>query len=196
MHQKFTRFWVYHNLKCITDASYLTTEARIQEFISNSEMRFDLKLSKPKILSNVSERVTGRKARGLQMEERGYKCQTLFISPLSGRRRQTTSVRFFPLKILCFHDDTWFHLNLTYCKPWVSQCVFLMEMFFLSYANEAMYLLGNLPFFKMVPPRTNFWLILAQQTSIHINGFMAGGWHTSYHSISKMCAVGEETGET
>ena len=44
-------------------------------------MRFDLKLSKPKTLSNVSERVTGRKARGLQMEETGCKCQT-FLSLL------------------------------------------------------------------------------------------------------------------
>ena len=42
-----------------------------------------------------SERVTGRKARGLQMEERGCKCQTFFISPLSSRKKQTTSVRFF-----------------------------------------------------------------------------------------------------
>ena len=50
-----------------------------------------------------------------------------------------------------------------------------MEMFFLSYVNETMYLLWNLPFFKMVPPKANFWLIIAQQTSIHINCFMAGG---------------------
>ena len=37
-----------------------------------------------------SERVTGRKARGLQMEEIGCKCQT-FLSLLSGRRKQTGS---------------------------------------------------------------------------------------------------------
>ena len=30
-----------------------------------------------------------------------------------------------------------------------------MEMFFLSYANETVYLLWNLPFFKMVPPKTS-----------------------------------------
>ena len=30
-----------------------------------------------------------------------------------------------------------------------------MEMFFLSYVNETMYLLWNLPFFNMVPPKTN-----------------------------------------
>ena len=56
-----------------------------------------------------------------------------------------------------------------------------MEMFFLSYVNETMYLLWNLPFFKMGPPKTNFFLfsnlglIMAQQTSIHINCFTAGG---------------------
>ena len=33
---------------------------------------------------------------------------------------------------------------------------FLMEMFFLSYVSDTMYLLWNLPFFKMVPPKTNF----------------------------------------
>ena len=35
------------------------------------------------------ERVTGRKARGLQMEEIGCQCQT-FFSLLSGRRKQTS----------------------------------------------------------------------------------------------------------
>ena len=42
------------------------------------------------------ERVTSRKARGLQMEEIGCKCQTFFISLSSGRRKQT-SVTLFPL---------------------------------------------------------------------------------------------------
>ena len=74
-------------------------------------------------------------------------------------------------------------------------------MFFLSYVNETMSLLWNLPFFKMVPPKTNFFflfsnlgLIIAQQTSIHINCFM--WWHTSCHPVSKMHIVGEEPGET
>ena len=31
-----------------------------------------------------------------------------------------------------------------------------MEMFFLSYVNETMYLLWNLPLFKTVPAKTNF----------------------------------------
>ena len=60
-----------------------------------------------------------------------------------------------------------------------------MEMFFLSYVNETTYLLWNLPFFKMVPPKTNFWLITAQQTSIHINCLTAGGWHTLCRPLSK-----------
>ena len=43
---------------------------------------------------------------------------------------------------------------------------------------------------------SNFGLIIAQQTSVHINCFMAGGWHTSCHPISKMHIVGEGPGET
>ena len=35
--------------------------------------------------------------------------------------------------------------------------VFLMEMFFLSYVNETMYLLSKLPFFKSVPPNIFFF---------------------------------------
>ena len=81
-----------------------------------------------------------------------------------------------------------------------------MEMFFLSYVNE-MYLLWNLPFFKMVPPKTNFFLfsnlglIMAQQTSILVNCFMARVWvgddtPRSCHLISKVHIVGEGSGET
>ena len=77
-----------------------------------------------------------------------------------------------------------------------NHCIFLREMFFLSYVNETMYLLWNLPFFKIVSPKTNFWLIIVQQTSIHINYFMVGRWHTLCHSISKMHTVGEGPGET
>ena len=40
-----------------------------------------------------NERVTGIKARGLQMEEIGCKCQT-FFSLLSGRRKQTSNIFF------------------------------------------------------------------------------------------------------
>ena len=49
------------------------------------------------VMLGESERVTGKKARGLQMEEIGCKGQVFFISLSSGRRKQTTSVRFvFP----------------------------------------------------------------------------------------------------
>ena len=100
------------------------------------------------------------------------------------------------LKILCCHDDIWFHLNLTFLKPWANQCIFLMEMFFLIYVNETMYLLWNLPFFKMVPPKINFFLfsnfglIIAQQTSIHINCCMAGRWPRRA-IISQKCILWE-----
>lgn len=63
-----------------------------------------------------------------------------------------------------------------------------MEMFNLSYVNETMYLLWNLPSFKMVPTKTNFssfiksWtnnsskpVFISNKTSIHINCLMAGG---------------------
>ena len=77
------------------------------------------------------------------MEEIGCKYQT-FLSLLGGRRKQTSDI-FFPfsiqiskeasLKILYCHNNTWFHLKLTILKPWVNQCIFLMEMFVLSYVN-------------------------------------------------------------
>ena len=57
-----------------------------------------------------------------------------------------------------------------------------MEMFFLSYVHETMYLLWNLPFFEMVPPKANFfffflkpWADSNSRNSIHINCFMAEG---------------------
>ena len=59
-----------------------------------------------------------------------------------------------------------------------------MEKLFLSYVNETMYLFCNPPFFKMVLPKNNIiffflfstlGLIMAQETSIHANSFMAGG---------------------
>ena len=76
------------------------------------------------------------------MEEIGCKCQTFFISLLSSRRKQKTSVRFFFLLHTKLKGD------------------FSMKMFFLSCANETMYVLWNLPFFKMVPPKTNFFSFL------------------------------------
>ena len=45
------------------------------------------------IICFYTERVTGRKARGLQIEEIACKCQT-FLSLLSGRRKQTSNIFF------------------------------------------------------------------------------------------------------
>ena len=36
---------------------------------------------------------------------------------------------------MCCHNDTWFHLKLTTLKLRDNQCISLMEMFTLSYAN-------------------------------------------------------------
>ena len=44
-------------------------------------------------ISHEVERVTGRKARGLQMEDIACKCQT-FLSLLGGRRKQTSDIFF------------------------------------------------------------------------------------------------------
>ena len=52
-------------------------------------------------------------------------------SPNRGNRLHVSE--FFSLKILCCHDDTWFHLNLTFLKFWANKYIFLMEMFVLSF---------------------------------------------------------------
>ena len=44
------------------------------------------------------ERVTGRKARGLQTEDIACKCQT-FLALLSGRRKQTSGIFSFSIQI-------------------------------------------------------------------------------------------------
>ena len=98
-----------------------------------------------------------QEGQGSPMEETGCKCQTFFSLSLKWQEETNHKCQIvFSLKILCCHDDTWFHLNLTFLKPWANQCVFLMEMFFINYVNETVYLLWNLPLFKMVPPKTNF----------------------------------------
>ena len=76
------------------------------------------------------------------------------MSPNGGNRLQVS------LKILCFYEDTGFHLNLTLLKPWVNRCIRLMETFSLSYVNATVCLLWNLPLFKTVPPKTNFFPFL------------------------------------
>ena len=51
------------------------------------------------------ESVTGRKARGPQTEEIGCKCQIVFLSLFSSRRKQTISVRFFSLLYIKLKGD-------------------------------------------------------------------------------------------
>jgi len=109
------------------------------------------------------------------------------------RGNRAARVRFFSLKILCCHDDTWFHPNLTFLKPWAHQCLFLMEMFLLSYVNETTYLLWNLPS-KWFHLRLTFFLFsnlgltMTQQTSIRINCFMAGD-DTPRAILSQKCIL-------
>ena len=51
-----------------------------------------------KPITSRHERVTSRKARGLQMEEMACKCQT-FLSLLSGRKKQTSDIFSFSIQI-------------------------------------------------------------------------------------------------
>ena len=55
-------------------------------------------LSSSSILVHWSQRVIGRKARGLQKEEIACKCQT-FLSLLSGRRKQISEFFFYSIQI-------------------------------------------------------------------------------------------------
>ena len=113
-------------------------------------------------LSSI-ERVAGRRAEvPKSQEEINCQWQTFFFLLYTKLKEA--------LLILCRG-----HLAL----PWANQSVFffLVEMLFLSYVNETVYLLWNLSFFKMVPPKTNIFflnlgLIMAQQTSIHVHCFM------------------------
>ena len=72
-------------------------------------------------------------------------------------------------------------------------------MCFLSYANETMYLLWDLTFFKSVLPETNFclkpWADNGSTNQYSCQLFYGWGWHTLCHSISKILIVGEGPGE-
>ena len=55
------------------------------------------------------KRVIGRKARGLQTEEIGYKCQIFFISPLSrGTRDQIANIHWIMKKAREFQKNIYF----------------------------------------------------------------------------------------
>ena len=100
------------------------------------------------------ERVTGRKARG---------------PPEAGGNKLQVADFFFP----SLHKIKRGFFQFCTVDSW-----FCLEQMRFSYVNETMYLLRNLPFFKMVPPKTNFFSFLkpwAQQTRVPVNCFMAGG---------------------
>ena len=88
------------------------------------------------------ERITGRKARVLQTEEIHCKCQIVF---------------YFYLKL---QEETNYKCQIFFLLHTKLKGGFSLEMFFLSYVNETMYLIWNLPFFKMVAPKTNFFSFL------------------------------------
>ena len=72
---------------------------------------------------------------------------------------------------------------------------------FLSYVNETMYLLWNLPFFKMVPPETVFsfpksWADNSSTNQYSYQLFYGWGMTHLCHPISKLHVVGEGPGET
>ena len=68
---------------------------------------------------------SGRKAKGLQMEE--ISCIRCFFISVKQREEANNKCHFFFLlytnlkeisfKILCCHDYTWFHPNLSFLKP-------------------------------------------------------------------------------
>ena len=88
---------------------------------------------------HACERVTGRKIRVLQTEEIGCKCQTFFISPLSSRRKQTTSVRYFfllhkKLKVSFLYGNGFLTMLMKLCICFgiflSSKCFYLRLTFF------------------------------------------------------------------
>ena len=73
-------------------------------------------------------------------------------SPNEGNRLQGSDIFYLSLKQqaeINYKNQIFFLLHTKLKGD------FSVEMFFLSYVNETMYLLWNLPFFKMVPPKTN-----------------------------------------
>ena len=90
--------------------------------------------------------MVGRPEVPKQQEEINFKWQTFFF--------------FFHLLYTILKDASFNSVLRTPGSALANQCIFLMEMFFLSYVNETMYLLWNLPFFKMVPPKTNIFSFL------------------------------------
>ena len=88
---------------------------------------------------------------------------------------------FHPLSLPQSPKDSSIHLCLFCCLP---------------YVNETTNVLWNLPFFKMVLPKTNFsfpktWAENTQQTSIPVNCFLARG-NTPCTILSQKCILWEK----
>ena len=88
----------------------------------------------------------GNRKKGQDSPNGGNSLQVSDIFISLKRQEETNSWFFFFFPFLykfkrrfllkyCCHNDTWFHLKLTLLKPRDNQCLFLMEMFVLSYAN-------------------------------------------------------------
>ena len=96
--------------------------------------------------------ITETEKEGQGSPNRGNRLQVSGIF-ISLKQQEETNNRYFPphsprycfllytnlkggsLKILSCHDDTWFHLKLAIRKPWVNQCIFLMEMFVFQFSS-------------------------------------------------------------
>ena len=83
-----------------------------------------------------------------KVKVKSLSCVQLFATPWSAAYQAPPSMGFS-------RWEYWSGLPLP-SPPWANPCVFLTEMFFLSYVNETMYLLWNLPILKMVLPKTIF----------------------------------------
>ena len=85
-----------------------------------------------------TERVTGRKARGLQVEKGGCRCQTFLSLLAAGRNKPAICFLLcINLKESFTQHAVWSHLKLTTLKPRVNQYIsFSYENVILSYVNE------------------------------------------------------------
>ena len=82
------------NLAKVTQQEILEEKSMIKTSLHSQALGWGVRRVTLGLSENIpSERVTGRKARGLQTEEIGCKCQT-FLSHLSGRRKHTSDIFF------------------------------------------------------------------------------------------------------
>ena len=102
-HQRIDAFetWCWRRLLRVPWTARSSNQSILKEIspeCSLEGLMLKLKLQYFGHLMQRAERVTGRKARGLQMEEIACKCQT-FLSLLSSRRKQTSNIFSFSIQI-------------------------------------------------------------------------------------------------